>query len=413
MGIAKPIVLDGTTGEGGGQLVRIAVGLAALTTQPIKIINVRGNRPGARGGGLKSQHVTSIKWLAEVTDADTEGLEVGSHTLTFIPRRPPTALEQRHFKITAESGAASTLLVLQAMFPFLLFAANESGEPIYLDISGGTNVGFSLSFEYLDQILLPTLEERFGVLVERELKGRGWSLGRQSRGSIGIKLSPIQRGGKLNCKPAPPRNQEDSLDVAKVDVNIVTPMSTHANLQDAIARHLGSSYPRADVSFRTVEDSKDTARVYIFLVATSKSGIRWGSDILTSQPKKVRSLETWLEQISARLCDDLRKEVALGGEVDEHLQDQLICFQAMADGISSFPRTDEEMTPEERNKVAESFRDLSQGKPSRKDNTRNGPFGHGTLHTQTARWVVGELLPTTEFYQKGNIVKGVGISFDP
>lgn len=45
------IELDGTTGEGGGQLVRVAIGLAALTTQPVKISNVRGNRPGARGGG--------------------------------------------------------------------------------------------------------------------------------------------------------------------------------------------------------------------------------------------------------------------------------------------------------------------------------------------------------------------------
>jgi RNA 3'-terminal phosphate cyclase (ATP) len=47
----KPIDLDGRTGEGGGQLVRLAVGLSALTTRPIKITNVRGNRPGARGGG--------------------------------------------------------------------------------------------------------------------------------------------------------------------------------------------------------------------------------------------------------------------------------------------------------------------------------------------------------------------------
>lgn len=48
----KPILLDGRTGEGGGQLVRLAVGLSALTTRPIKITNVRGNRPGDRGGGM-------------------------------------------------------------------------------------------------------------------------------------------------------------------------------------------------------------------------------------------------------------------------------------------------------------------------------------------------------------------------
>lgn len=51
----KPIELDGTTGEGGGQLVRVAVGLAALTSQPVKIVNVRGNREGGRGGGTSKR----------------------------------------------------------------------------------------------------------------------------------------------------------------------------------------------------------------------------------------------------------------------------------------------------------------------------------------------------------------------
>ena len=48
----KPIELDGRTGEGGGQLVRVAIGLAALTSQPVTVTNVRGNRQGGRGGGL-------------------------------------------------------------------------------------------------------------------------------------------------------------------------------------------------------------------------------------------------------------------------------------------------------------------------------------------------------------------------
>ena len=51
----KPIELDGTTGEGGGQLVRVAVGLSALTSQPVRIVNVRGNREGGRGGGEAEQ----------------------------------------------------------------------------------------------------------------------------------------------------------------------------------------------------------------------------------------------------------------------------------------------------------------------------------------------------------------------
>ncbi|RBR03202.1 hypothetical protein FVER53590_25716 [Fusarium verticillioides] len=67
----KPVELDGRTGEGGGQVVRVAIAIAALTGQAVTITNVRGNR---ERGGLKSQHVTSIQFLAEITDADVEGL---------------------------------------------------------------------------------------------------------------------------------------------------------------------------------------------------------------------------------------------------------------------------------------------------------------------------------------------------
>lgn len=97
---------------------------------------------------LKSQHVTSIAWLAKATGADVVGLEVGSKTLEFRPTRGPGDLLERRIKIRAESPAASSLLVLQAVLPFLVFAGNDSNEPIKLEISGGTNVSFSLSYEY-------------------------------------------------------------------------------------------------------------------------------------------------------------------------------------------------------------------------------------------------------------------------
>src|SRR4051812_6006873 len=131
--------------------------------------------------GLKSQHVTSIAWLAQATDAETRGLEVGSKTLEFHPlRRPwdlfPTPPENAAkataadstIRITASSPAASALLIFQAVLPFLLFASSADGEarPIPVEIHGGTNVSFSLSYEYLDQVLLPALHTDFGIRVD-------------------------------------------------------------------------------------------------------------------------------------------------------------------------------------------------------------------------------------------------------
>ena len=147
------------------------------------------------------QHVTSISWLAKVTEAQVDGLSVGSKNLTFIPKKSPAQLSQREFHIKADSASASTLLVLQALTPYLLFAANDAGDPINLHIDGGTNVDWSLSYEYFDQILVPTMEERCGIKIERRLDVRGWSLGPSSRGSIILKIHPVPKGQTLKYTP--------------------------------------------------------------------------------------------------------------------------------------------------------------------------------------------------------------------
>ncbi|KAF4471634.1 RNA 3 -terminal phosphate cyclase [Fusarium albosuccineum] len=402
----KPIELDGRTGEGGGQVVRVAIVLAALTGQAITITNVRGNR---QGGGLKSQHVTSIQFLAEATDADVDGLSVGSKIVTFAPRKSPTELLQRNIKISAASGAASTLLILQAILPFLIFAGNDSDEPVELDISGGTNVSFSLSFEYLDQVLLPTLEERFGIQVERKLKRRGWSLGPQSRGQIWIKLHPLKIGQAFRFKPPEQLKCPESYEIESVDVSMVVPSSVQEKLQASLTKDLGDLYPGADVHFKLIEDSNLDSRWYILLVAHSKTGIRWGHDFLGSMPKKTKSRDTFTAQISSKLCRGLYDEVSVGGQADIHLQDQVVVFQALCDGHSSLPRGDgpDESSP---SVLIDAMGNMDIGEGRMRKEKTHEPFGHGSLHSQTARWVVCELLPNVEFFNKGDLVKGTGIA---
>ncbi|KAF4450673.1 RNA 3'-terminal phosphate cyclase [Fusarium austroafricanum] len=402
----KPVELDGRIGEGGGQVVRVAVAIAALTGQAVTITNVRGNR---ERGGLKSQHVTSIQYLAEVTDADVEGLSVGSKTITFAPRRGPTELYQRNIKISAASGSASSLLILQAILPFLVFAGNDSEEPVELQISGGSNVSFSLSFEYLDQVLLPTLEDRFSVQVERSLDRRGWSLGPQSRGQISLKFHPLKIGQSLRYKAPEQQKHPDSFEVKSVDVSMVVPGSAHDRLQASLTRDLGGLFSGADIQFKLVEDANMDSRWYILLVARSASGIRWGHDWLGSIPKKTKNRDVFIDQVSRKLCRGLYEEVAAGGQVDVHLQDQVVIFQALCDGYSSFPRGD---APDESstNMLIDAMGNLDIGNGRMRKEKTHEPFGHGSLHTQTARWVASEMLPGVEFYNKGDLVKGAGIS---
>ena len=105
----------------------------------------------------------------------------------------------------------------------------------------------------------------------------------------------------------------------------------------------------------------------------------------------------------------MHEEVSLAGEVDEHLQDQLICFQAVSEGYSSFLRLDSPVSTEDVEEVSAAMAALQNGAGGERKAKIVEPFGHGSLHTKTARWVAAEMLPEAEFFKKGDIVKGAGI----
>ncbi|KAG6009612.1 hypothetical protein E4U21_001979 [Claviceps maximensis] len=409
---ANFVLLDGKTGEGGGQLVRVACGLAALTCQRVTIQHVRGKRAGGRGGGLKAQHVASLSWLAKVTEAQVQGLTVGSTTLTFQPTRSPADLNPRNFEIEAGTDAASALLVLQAILPFVLFAGNADNEPIALDIYGGTNVHWSLSYEYFDQVLMPVLEERFGICVKRELKSRSWSLGPQSRGHVALVVRPVPRGESLRFVPWPVYSRPSSSRVCRIDINMIVPRSAHGLVRAELLQSLEKIYPGVETQFKLVEDSHHDARWYILLVGHSQSGIRWGRDALFSMPKptKLRTTrEEFVQLACAQLCQALHKETTQAGTTDEFLQDQVVALQVLAEGYSTFsgggPATSEEDILAEKLGRLE----VKDGAEMRKEKT-DEPFGNGSTHTTTARWVASALLPGAAFYHGGETVKGVGFS---
>lgn len=378
-----------------------------------------------------------------MTDAEVTGLAVGSDTLEFRPKLKPWDLETRDVTIAADSSAASTMLIFQAIFPFLLFASNDRGDPINLTISGGTNVSWSLSYEYLDQVLLPALERAFGIRVERSLKSRGWSLGKITRGTVVFTIHPMKPDEPLRLRESVCDLTADDLDVVAVDASIVAPWAMHESLKESLVQDLGDFFPGADVEFKVAEDSGDDSRIYVLLVAKSEADIRWGRDVLTSVPKKSRgkggktgakATASVSENVARKVSKELFAEVSAGGVVDEFLQDQLVIFQALAEGRSSFPGSGattkndaatvpspkkESMTPAEaansNNNSAgtagldQALKGLKIGEPERKDMVFV-PFGEGSTHTATARWVVSKLLRNKVFwYNDGRICEGIGM----
>lgn len=393
------------------------------------------------------------------------------------------------------------MLIFQAVFPFLLFAAASNGSThsgnneitvnsdgtrgvntdaadaaagiITLEITGGTNVAFSLSFEYLDQVLLPTLEDAFGIRVERKLLARGWSLGKQQRGKVEFKFKPLKLGEALKIKEDATATIDGKTggvvygggaplpaveDVEGIDVSIIVPGDMRESMADALVEDLEQLFPDVDITIKVNEDSGADTRIYVLLVA--KAGVvRWGRDILTSMPKKTKAADksdtkgaakgagskaskgssktttnnsnggsSVSAAISRKLAKELYEEVSSGGVVDEYLQDQLVIFQALAEGRTSFPRGEAKDSLEQAvaqlsqltlhhvddNNEGPAAKDILDGPGDslRLDKKTDMPFGEGSTHTTTARWVTTQLLPGVKWYNKGLLCEGTGVRME-
>ncbi len=147
------ITIDGSYGEGGGQIIRTAVSLAALTMQPLRITNIRAKRPNP---GLRKQHIAGIELAGRLVDARVRGLEVGSTEVEFEPRM------KRSGSHTYDIGTAGSIsLVLQAV----LLAVVLAPEPVELKVIGGTDVAWSPPVDYLREVFCRALV-RLGPVVD-------------------------------------------------------------------------------------------------------------------------------------------------------------------------------------------------------------------------------------------------------
>lgn len=155
------IKIDGSFGEGGGQILRVALALSAITGKPIKVFNIRAKRENP---GLRPQHLLAVKALAEICNAKVEGAKIGSKELLF----EPSSLKGGDYNFDVGT-AGSVTLVLQALLPALCFAEN----PSRITIRGGTSVPKSPTVDYIKEVLLEHLK-KLGFKASIELKKHGF-----------------------------------------------------------------------------------------------------------------------------------------------------------------------------------------------------------------------------------------------
>lgn len=162
------INIDGSWGEGGGQILRTSLSLATITGKSVKIDRIRANR---KNPGLAPQHLTSVRAAVSLCQAQVSGDSLGSTTLEFIPTCPPQAGDYTFDVTEASQGGSAgavTLILQTILLPLAL--ANGSSKVI---LKGGTHVAWSPPVTYIQEVYLPILRQ-LGLQAEVNLKAWGW-----------------------------------------------------------------------------------------------------------------------------------------------------------------------------------------------------------------------------------------------
>jgi RNA 3'-terminal phosphate cyclase (ATP) len=306
MSEGKRVTIDGRYGEGGGQILRSALTLSALSGLPVYIDHIRSNR---KRPGLRPQHLIAVNALAEITGAAVSGAGIDSTELLFEPK----GVRGGHYRFHIGT-AGSTGLVLQAMIPALLFG----NAPSYIQITGGTHVPWSPSFHYLYNVFLPALQ-RMGGDVNLEILRWGWHP--KGGGKVEASVQPAQG---LRAITILHRGNLLGLHVLSAVSNL--PLHIAERQRDQALTRLRRFRPASQTS---IEQAPSPGQGTILFVAAQFEGSTAGFSSLGKRGKRA-------EAVADDACRDFTAFLDSPGAIDLHLADQLVLYMALARGRSSF-----------------------------------------------------------------------------
>lgn len=297
------IEIDGSFGESGGQILRTSLALSAVTQKPLHIFNIR---KGRKNPGLQVQHLEAVKSMKALCNADVSGANLHSTELTFHPSK----ISSGHVEITIPT-AGSIGLVLQS----IMIAAAHAEKKVSIDINGGaTNGKWAMPMNYAKHVLLPLLK-KMGYDASIEILKYGY----YPRGGAEVKveihhteLKPLElteRGGLVSIegishassflknKSVAERQAKAAAEIIKKELGVEPSISI--NYSDTL--NPGSA---------------------IELFARAENTVL-GSDGLGEIRKRA-------EDVGKEAADRLIEELKTAAAVDEHAEDQLLPYMALA-----------------------------------------------------------------------------------
>ncbi|MCL7390236.1 MAG: RNA 3'-terminal phosphate cyclase [Thaumarchaeota archaeon] len=308
------VEIDGSIGEGGGQILRNAVALSAVLLKPVRIKNIRVKRSNP---GLRPQHLTAVKAVAALSSAEVTGLSVGSLEISFNPLR---RLQGGSLKFDAGT-AGSTTLILQSLMPAMCYAS----KPVEVELRGGTNNPMAPPVEYLQEVLLPVIEKMGGKfkieLVKRGFYPRGGGVVKAYSIPVDT-LKPIRLVEFKNVKK-----------IRGLSYSCRLPGHIVERMANTVENILGREGYDIDIRREALQPNNPKCSLDpgcgIILLAELEGGIVIGVDKLGE--KGVPS-----EKIGEEAAKELLGEISREAPVDKHLGDQLVIWACLAEGTSQY-----------------------------------------------------------------------------
>jgi RNA 3'-phosphate cyclase len=311
------IEIDGSYGEGGGQILRTSISLSALTLQPVRITNIRANRPQP---GLKKQHLGGIDLTARLVNASVDGLQQGSTEVIFQPK------ERRGGEFSFDVGTAGSIsLLLQAALLPAIFAP----DPVIFKLRGGTDVNWSPPIDYLREVFARALTKLGPSIEIRQIRRGHYPRG---GGEVLCRVTPVQHLNNIESINFGKLREISGIShCVRLPAHIAKRQATSAI--EIIRENLGAEAVIQTESYLMDIDPHLSPGSGIVIWAISENGSVLGADVLGERGKRA-------EAVGASAALHLVEEISTGKAMDSHLCDMIVPYLAIASGVSEIGVTE-------------------------------------------------------------------------
>jgi RNA 3'-terminal phosphate cyclase (ATP) len=294
------LTIDGSQGEGGGQILRSSLALSMVTGKPFRIERIRAGRPKP---GLMRQHLVAVNAAARISGAEVKGAAISSCELEFRPK----AVKAGDYQF-AIGSAGSTTLVFQTILPALMVA----DAPSTVLLEGGTHNPYAPPADFLIKTFLPILE-RMGPRVRLTLERPGFYPAGGGRMKIAIDPAPLQRielsdRGEIQSRLCRAMVAGLSDDIGKRELKMI---------------RSGLNWPEENLQVEQLSQAYGPGNVLLLEIASE-----YITEVVTGFG--IRGVQA--EAVAGEVLDQAKRYLAAGVPVGRYLADQLLVPMAMAGG---------------------------------------------------------------------------------